>query len=266
VTLGDGISTCTFRLYPTFSDNVSLELVYVVMSTQNNLIIVTGRAKRAEPKFVTICANLLRTLRHVISTWNNTPFNYRSPRIAGLRNKALYCVPAFALTLPFACRTDAIAQVSPRVHPAFFLRDADALISSGCMIRCNYTPLHLFLSLFCFIAWLDLWAFDCGTREAREDWLVEALVGLVSLWLRDTGSERGLTCGSLFSSVDRRSVAYLFVVVFCSLERKLSLLCNCCSPEQVRRLFITACVSFWVLFLVLCHCVFWTSRSFLLSK
>jgi hypothetical protein len=103
-------------------------------------------------------------------------------------NKALYCVSAFALILPFACRTDAMAEVHLRLHPALFLRDADALISSGCLIRCNYPPLHFFLvfvfflSLFCFIAWLDLWAFDCGTRQAREDWLVEAYL---VLWIVD---------------------------------------------------------------------------------
>jgi hypothetical protein len=119
---------------------------------------------------------------------NNTPFNYMSPRIAGLRNKALYCVSAFVLIFPFACRTDAMDEVPLRVHPAFFLRDADALISNGCLIRWNYLPLHLFivfvlfLSLLCFIAWLDLWAFDWGTRQAREDWLVEAYL---VLWIVD---------------------------------------------------------------------------------
>jgi hypothetical protein len=115
-----------------------------------------------------------------------------------------------------------MAEVHLRVHPALFLRDADALISSGCLIRCNYPPLHFFivfvffLSLFCFIAWLDLWAFDCGTRQAREDWLVEAylvlwIVDLLHIFLLSyfvLSNESLVFCALLFPWTSEKTVHY----------------------------------------------------------
>lgn len=56
--------------------------------------------------------------------------------------------------------------------------------------------------------------------------LFHRLVGLVSLLIAGHGKrERTFSCGSLFSSVDRRSVAYLFVVVIFIFFSNESLVC-----------------------------------------
>ncbi len=128
------------------------------------------------------------TLRDVISTWNNAPFNYGSRRIAGLDNKApLLCVgicPNSPLRLSYrrygwgpSPRASCVLFTRRGRTHLWWLHDQVKLSSSS------------FIYSLCFVSFLllfhrqlDLWAFDWGTRQAREDWPVEAYL---VLWIVD---------------------------------------------------------------------------------